>query len=158
MKSKIFFFIIGCLLFTSCLKYNLDEIENTDLCAIVSITFEHRWIVQNNNGYDVLCRRELTISKNAPDADNKIVLTITVPPASGTAYNSFSAAVREKVTIGNLYLYSILSPAAKIEPMGDTPAMGLPASFEIGKAYEYKVTAANGNFTVYSIVINDFIK
>jgi hypothetical protein len=138
------------------LKYGLDEIENTDLCAIVSITFEHRWIAQNNNGHDVLCK--IALSTNTPDADNKIALTITVPPASGTAYNSFSAVVRENVTIGNLYLYAILSPAAKIEPLGNAPVLGLPASFEPGKVYEYKVTAANGNTTVYSIVINDFIK
>jgi hypothetical protein len=57
-----------------------------------------------------------------------------------------------------LYLTSIISPAAKITPLDDAPAMGTPASFEIGKEYKYQVTAANGATKTFVLCIVDFIK
>lgn len=159
MKTKLIYLIFVCMFcLSSCLKYGLDDIENSDLCTITSISFEHRWIAQNANGYDVLCHQALTLSTNKPDADGNIKLVLTVPAASGTAYNSFTASVRSTVTLDNLYLVSVISPAAKIEPVGNAPTLGLPAPFELNQEYKYKVTAANGNSAVYTIVIENFVK
>ncbi|GAA6432616.1 hypothetical protein K140096H11_11100 [Bacteroides intestinalis] len=120
---------------------------------------EHRWIAKNNNGYDQLCRQQMTLSKGTPDENNEIRFKITVPAAStSTSFNAFNAEVRNTVSISNLYLLSVISAAAKIAPVDGAPTLGLPGSFEIGKEYKYQVTAANGKKAIFTIVIEDFIK
>lgn len=153
MNKNMFFMLLGCmLLFTSCLESGLDDIENSDLCAISSITMEYRWISQNANGYDQLSRQQMTLSRNTPDENNVIRFSVTVPPTSA----SFPKEVRKGVKLDGLYLISVISSSAKIKPLGDAPVLGKPGSFEVGKEYQYKVTAANGKEAVYTIVIDDF--
>jgi len=53
---------------------------------------------------------------------------------------------------------TVISAASKIAPLNGAPALGLPGSFEIGKEYQYEVTAANGKKAVYTLVIEDFVK
>jgi hypothetical protein len=155
MIKNTLFFLVGCIcLFTSCLKSGLDDIEDSDLCALSSITMEHRWIVQNSSGYDQLTRQPLTLSKNSPDENNTIRFTLTVPAAS----NAFTTEVRNSVSLEKLYLVTVISAASKIAPLNGAPALGLPGSFEIGKEYQYEVTAANGKKAVYTLVIEDFVK
>lgn len=155
MKKNIFFMMIGCiLLFTSCLKSGLDDIENSDLCAISSLTMEYRWISQNANNYDQLSRQQMTLSKNTPDENNEIRFTVTVPTVS----TSFPKEVRDHVSLDGLYMITVISSAAKIQPLNGAPKLGVPGEFEIGKDYQYEVIAANGNRSVYHIVIEDFIK
>lgn len=155
MKKNIFFMMIGCmLLLTSCLKSGLDDIENSDLCAISSITMEYRWISQNANGYDQLSRQQMTLSKNTPDENNEIRFTVSVPVIS----SSFPKSVRDHVELDGLYMIAVISSAAKIQPLNGAPKLGLPGEFEIGKDYQYEVIAANGKSAVYHIVIEDFIK
>lgn len=154
MKKIIWLLVVGCVtLLTSCLKSGLDDIENSDLCELSSITMEYRWLTKNANGYDQLARQQLTLSRNTPDENNEIHLSITVPPMS----SSFPSDVRKDVQLDGLYLTAVISSAAKITPLGDAPTMGKRGSFELGKEYKYLVTAANGNSTVYTIVIDDFV-
>lgn len=141
-----------CALCTSCLKYGLPDLDNSDKCELTSITFEHRWTVKNSNGYEQMARQILALDQNTPDSNNEIFLTITVPEPNGV----FTQKVREQVTLDRLYLTSIISPAAKITPVGDTPKMGYPSKFEINRLYEYQVTAANGKKAIYKIIITDF--
>lgn len=155
MKKNIFFLLLGCMLtFTSCLKSGLDDIENSSLCAISSITMEYRWITQNANGYDQMSRQQLKLSNNTPDDANEIRFTVTVPAAS----NTFPESVRQQVSLDGLYLITVISSAAKIAPKNGAPTLGVPGTFEIGKEYQYEVTAANGDKATYHIVIEDFIK
>lgn len=160
MNKKIFLLLFSCLyLFTSCLKSGLEDIENSDLCAISSVTMEYRWTVQNANGYDQLCRQQLTLSQKTPNDNNEIRFKVTVPKAStSTSFSAFNAGVRENVSLNKLYLTAIISPAAKIAPIYGAPTLGLPAAFEIDKEYKYEVTAANGTKGIYTIVIEQFIK
>ncbi|MGN0049141.1 MAG: DUF5018-related domain-containing protein [Bacteroides sp.] len=155
MKKNIFFMMIGCmLLLTSCLKSGLDDIENSDLCAISSITMEYRWISQNANGYDQLSRQQMTLSKNTPDENNEIRFTVTVPAIN----SSFPKAVRDHVELDGLYMIAVISSAAKIQPLDGAPKLGVPGNFEIGKDYQYEVIAANGKSAIYHIVIEKFVK
>lgn len=147
--------MIGCmLLLTSCLKSGLDDIENSDLCAISSITMEYRWISQNANGYDQLSRQQMTLSKNTPDENNEIRFTVTVPAIN----SSFPKAVRDHVELDGLYMIAVISSAAKIQPLDGAPKLGVPGNFEIGKDYQYEVIAANGKSAIYHIVIEKFVK
>lgn len=155
MKKTTLFLLTCCMfLFTSCLKTGLDEIENSSLCAISSVTMEYRWITYNANGYEQLSRQQLTLSNNAPDENNEIHFTVTVPDASAT----FPADARENVQLDGLYLITVISPAAKIRPMDGAPTLGMPGSYQIGVPYRYQVEAANGDTAIYTIVIEDFIK
>lgn len=113
---------------------------------------EHRWLTQNANGYDQLSRQQLTLDLNTPDSNGMLRFSITVPEAS----NSFPQSVKESVTLDNLYLIAIISPAAKIQPVDDAPTLGLPAKWELNHEYKYKVTAANGNSKTYTLVIEGF--
>ena len=115
---------------------------------------EYRWITQNANGYDQLSRQQMTLSNTAPDENNEIHFTVTVPSAS----SSFSKEVRQHVSLDGLYLIAVISSAAKIMPLDGAPSLGLPGNYEIGQDYRYEVTAANGKKAVYHIVIEDFIK
>jgi hypothetical protein len=151
---SIIFLLTGLSLLTSCLESGLDDIENSDLCAISSITMEYRWIVQNANGYDQLSRQQMTLSNKAPDENNEIHITVTVPSTS----SSFPKEVRDHVSLDGLYLITVISSAAKISPLNGAPQLGLPSAFEIGRDYQYEVTAANGKKAVYHIVIEEFIK
>lgn len=154
MKKNIWLILIGCMtLMTSCLKSGLDDIEDSDLCVLSSVTMEYRWITQNANGYDQLARQQMTLSRNTPDENNEIHLTVTVPPVSA----SFTKDVRKGVKLDSLYLTAVISSAAKISPLGDAPLLGKPGAFVVGKEYQYMVTAANGNTAVYKIIIDDFI-
>ena len=86
MKKNIIFLLLGCIvLFTSCLKSGLDDIEDSDQCTISSLTMEYRWITQNANGYDQLSRQQMTLSNTAPDENNEIqsVLSNTLDPVLG---------------------------------------------------------------------------
>jgi len=159
MKKNMFLLLFSSLfVLTSCLEHGLDDIENSDLCTISTITMEHRWIAQNNNGYEQLCRQQLTLSRNSPDDNKEIRFTLTVPAASSsTSFNAFNENVKKSVTTSNLYLLSVISAAAKIAPLNDAPVLGRPGAFEIGKEYKYEVTAANGKKAVFTIVIEDFI-
>ncbi|MDR1504045.1 MAG: hypothetical protein LBT43_16485 [Prevotella sp.] len=151
---SIIFLLTGLSLLTSCLESGLDDIENSDLCVISSITMEYRWIVQNANGYDQLSRQQMTLSNKAPDENNEIHFTVTVPSAN----SSFPKEVRDHVSLDGLYLITVISPASKISPLNGAPKLGLPGVFEIGKDYQYEVTAANGKKAVYHVMIEDFIK
>ena len=154
MKKTLYFILLGCLtLFTSCLESGLDDIENSDLCQLSTITMEYRWMTQNANGYEQMARQQMTLSRNTPDEAGEIHLTVTVPPMS----NTFPRDIRRGVTLDGLYLTSTISASAKISPLGDAPAMGVPGHFETGKTYQYVVTAANGKTATYSIVIDDFV-
>ena len=155
MKKYIFFLLLGCIvLFTSCLKSGLDDIEDSDQCSISSLTMEYRWITQNANGYDQLSRQQMTLSGTTPNEINEIHITVTVPSAS----SSFPKEVRQHVSLDGLYLIAVISSAAKIIPLEGAPSLGVPETFEIGKDYRYEVTAANGKKAVYRIIIEDFIK
>ena len=155
MKKNIFFLLLGCIvLFTSCLKSGLDDIEDSDQCSISSLTMEYRWITQNANGYDQLSRQQMTLSGTTLNENNEIHITVTVPSAS----SSFPKEVRQHVSLDGLYFIAVISSAAKIIPLEGAPSLGVPETFEIGKDYRYEVTAANGKKAVYRIIIEDFIK
>lgn len=154
MKKIIYFLLIGCLpIFSSCLTSGLDDIEDSELCQLSTITMEYRWMAKNANGYDQMARQQMQLSSNAPDANNEIHVTVTVPPMS----NTFPRDIRKSVTLNGLYLTSTISASAKITPLGDAPVMGKPGHFQIGKTYQYLVTAANGKTQTYSLIIDDFV-
>ena len=103
IKLKLAFLLVCAMgFFSSCLKAGLEEIENSNLCEITSITFEYRWLSQNANGYDVLNRQQLTLSNNVPDKDNRIDFIITVPAANNSG--EFKTAVRNTVSLDRCIL------------------------------------------------------
>lgn len=155
MKHYIYMLLMAAmpLLLTSCLKSGLDDIDNSDQCNITSLTMECRWIEPNANGYDQMSRQPMTL-KYMTNEFYEIHFTIEVP-SGGT---NFPFLVRDQVELDGLYMIAVISSSAKIEPLGDAPRLGYPGHWEVGTEYRYKVTAANGNYNIYTIVIDDFVK
>lgn len=157
MLKKIYLFLVGVLVMsvsTSCLHSGLDDIEDSNLCELISISMEYRWLSTNANGYDQLSRQQLTLSKNSPEEDGNLYFSITVPAASA----SFPEDVRDNVSLDNLYMIANISPAASIKPIGNAPKLGLPAKWVEGQDYTYQVTAANGESKQYHLKIENFVK
>lgn len=115
---------------------------------------EHRWIIQNVNGYDQLSRQQTTLGNIAPDGNSEVHSTIIVPSASP----SFSEGIRQYVSLNGLYLIVATGSATKIMPLDGAPSLGLPENYEMRKDYCYEVTTANGRRAVCHIVMKDFIK
>jgi hypothetical protein len=131
----------------SCLKKGLPEYENWDQNNIDNVYVEYRY--EGNkmmNGKPVVEYKRLDVEKKVNTSNNSIELKIQVPAASG----SFTDDIRKKVQQNYLWMYTDISTAAKIAPIGDTPKLGDPG--DLTKDLHYRVTAANG--TTRDWVIN----
>lgn len=127
------------VLMNSCLKKGLPEYENWDLNNIDNVYVEYRYEGgKMMNGQPVVEYKRLDVEKKINTSNNSIELNIQVPAASG----SFTEEIRKKVNQNYLWVYTDISTAAKISPIGDTPKLGDPA--DLNKELHYQVTAANG--------------
>lgn len=140
------------LLFTSCLESGLDELPAFSDADITRFRFEHRWLDETNTFAKmqvVQLATDLTIDEGA----NTINCIVTVPAASA----NFPEAIRNQVAITNVVGYADISPAAVMEPIGDSPVLGVPGDF--GSANQYEVKAADGETVkVWTIIVKEFNK
>lgn len=145
------YFALGCLLmiagmFQSCLKRGLKDLPVFKDAKIDRFDFEYRW---NDNG----TFRVVRLTTTTPVVNgNNMTVTTTVPAASG----SFTTAVRDQVTAGNITGMCNISTAATIQPASGSPALGVPGNY--GKPVAYQVTAADGKTTITWQVQVNFVK
>ena len=144
---------ICILLFSSCLKYGLEEVELSNECEITNVQFEHRWAVPTGgiDGIYTLYFQAMTVNRNSDG--NRITLDITVPAVS----NSFPQAERDKVSLSSIACLFFVSNAATVLPLNGAPTLGTLGDFS-GKSFTYRVTSASGEYKDWQIIINDFIK
>ena len=141
------------LMMNSCLKKDLPEYENWDLNNIDNVYVEYRYEGSKiMNGKPVVEYQRLNVQKTVNTSTNTIELTVEVPAATG----SFTQEVRNKVSQSSLWVYTDISTAAKIAPVGDTPKLGDPA--DLTKELRYQVTAANGTPKTWIIKTTSFKK
>lgn len=153
MKTLLNFLILILLVVTntSCLKSGLDELETFDQNDITNVRFEYRWWDEADKRMRVI---EMNVDKTFDNDKKEIFCSINVP----TANNSFTAAIREQVSLQTLAINVDASTAVRITPVGNAPQMGtFPADFS-AKEFTYKVTAGNGNEANWTISISDFRK
>ena len=134
--------MLSLTLLVSCLKSGLDDLESYSNTDITNIYFEYRYgdaTDQWNDGSSIVKYVSLTIdSKVIDNTSHTVTVSLTVPDASET----FPTSERKNVNLANLVCSTNVSTAAKIEPVGDSPALGEPGDFSSPR--EYLVTAADG--------------
>lgn len=152
MKKYINIILLIFLMSTvsSCLKSGLDDLPAYNDAQITNLNFEYRWWDEEHRQMAV---KTLGIEKNISEDDNLITCKLTVPDASG----SFTATIRQGVSLSKLIAYMDLSTAARVTPMNGAPALGNPGDFS-AKEFKYLVTAADGTQREWTIKITDFIK
>lgn len=136
---------------TSCLKSGLDELETFDQNDITNVRFEYRWWDETDKRMRVV---EMEVNKTFDPDGKEIFCSIKVPAAN----NSFTASVREQVSLKTLAINVDASTAVRIAPVGNAPQMGVFPSDFSDKEFTYKVTAGNGDAANWTITIADFRK
>ncbi len=154
MKSLIKYFAIlsVSLLFSSCLKYGLDEIPTYSNAEIKKMSFEYRWI-DTTKSYDQLRVVQLNTISTISASKDTIGCAITVPAVN----KDFPAEVRTMVALNNLVAYADISEAATIRPLADAPKLGVLGNFD-KPLLKYEVIAADGSKKVWVLKITGFGK
>lgn len=151
MKKKYYsFLLLIALVLSSCLKSNLEDLPVYDQAAISNIRFEYRWWDESAKQLRV---KSMNVEKQVDEENSIISCVITVPSAA----NPFTSNIREKVSLSGLAANVDISTAAKIQPVGNSPQLGVMVDFS-AKDFTYEVTAANGNKRTWKIKITNFIK
>lgn len=152
MKKLINIVLLVLLMSTvsSCLKSGLDELPAYSDAEITNVYFEYRWWDEAKSQMAV---KTLTIKKQISADDNLVTCQLTVPDAGG----SFTAAIRQEVSLNKLIGYIDVSTAARVTPLNGAPKLGNPGDFS-AKEFKYLVTAADGTKREWTIKITDFVK
>lgn len=141
-------FLMGIV--SSCLKSGLDDLDTYSDAEITNLKFEYRWW---NDDKQQMAVQEISIEKQISTDDNLITCKLTVPAVSA----SFTADIRQEVSLSKLYAFMDISTAARITPVNGAPTLGKAADFS-AKEFKYLVTAADGTKREWTIKITDFIK
>lgn len=156
MKKNILLFatILVCVLgLCSCLTSGLDPLPAYEDADITNFKFEHRWSIKEGTS-DKLQVKEMTVDLSIDKEKNVVSAKITVPPAG----EGFLQNEREKVSLKSIVGYCSLSTAARIEPIGSAPRLGVPGDFS-QSPMTYKVTAADGKTVKeWKLIITEFKK
>lgn len=156
MKKFIYtiIFIALPLLFSSCLKDGLDEVEYSTECEITNISFEHRWTIESDaKGVYSLYFKNLNVSQSIDKEKQTVTVDLTVP---GTD-NNFTQVERDKVSLSSIACSFNVSHAASVTPLDGAPKLGTLGDYS-GKTFKYRVTSAAGNYKDWELKINSFNK
>lgn len=152
MKTIKNILIVLCVILsmTSCLHAGLDDIEEykgNDITAVSRV--EYRYIsdeISPASGQDLVKNVTLGYSGCVIDTKSAIVdIPITVP-------SNFPESELPNLSASELVVVVTISTAARIEPIGNAPALGVPGDWS--KPNQYKVTAADGSSKNWTITIN----
>lgn len=149
---KFIIILFVAVLFSSCLKHDLDDLPAFDEAEIVEFKFEYRWL-EKNGEYDQLRVKQLNVVNPEETEPNVIKCEIVVPDEDA----DFPIDIRDQVSLSNIVGYAEISNAATIKPIGDSPVLGKVADFS-AESFDYKVTAADGSSEIWTVEIVSFIK
>ena len=142
------------LLFSSCLKNGLDEVEYSTECVITNVAFEHRWVIESDvEGIYSLYFKDLTVNQSIDSENRTITIDLTVPDID----NTFTQEERDKVSLTSLACSFIVSHAASVTPLDGAPKLGTLGDYS-AKSFRYRVTSASGNYKDWTLQINSFNK
>ena len=158
MKKYSLLLLSFLFVLTSCLEGGLEDLPEFEDAEITGIQrTEYRFVsndVSNASGQQIVKKVELTRSNIKVDkAAATASVDVAVPAANES---SFPAAEREKCAVNNICVMVTLSTAARITPVGDAPALGVPGDWS--KPNKYVVTAASGAKKEWTISISGFKK
>lgn len=138
------------LLFTSCLKSNLEEIQVYQEANITSIRGMYYYfdIETTHDGNVIFSKGDISRANVQIDTEAGNIVIGKATPAKANI-TSFSP---QKVVM----MFNI-STAATIEPIEGSARLGVEADWTVGKTNKYKVTAADGNSKVWSVTVQSYI-
>ena len=153
MKNIVNFLIVFMLMLmqTSCLKIGLDDLDAYESNDITNVRFEYRWWDSSSNRMRVVDM----IVNSSIDVEKKIIRCDIVVPEISTV---FTQEIREQVLLSCLAINVDISSAARLEPVGDSPVMGVFPSDFSKLEFLYKIRSATGQEVVWTLVINSFNK
>jgi hypothetical protein len=136
------FVTLATLTLSSCLEGNLEELPVFDDAEIASVRYaDYRWKSSTATvlgGEAATYKQVLNVEESKKVSDGQIEVKISVPLPTG----DFTSNVRSQVSVNNISLAVTISTAARIEPIGDSPKLGVPGDWS--KPNKYRVTAADG--------------
>ncbi len=142
------------LLFSSCLKNGLDEVEYSTECEITTVAFEHRWTLESDvEGIYTLYFKDLTVNQSIDTENQTVTVDLTVPDTD----NTFTQEEREKVSLSSLACSFIVSHAASVRPLDGAPKLGTLGDYS-AQSFKYRVTSASGVYKDWTLQINSFNK
>ncbi len=156
MRKYIYTIILIALpiLFGSCLKDGMDEVEYTTECEVNSVAFEHRWAIESDaEGVYTLYFKNLNVNQTIDRENQTITVDLTVP---GTD-NAFTQEERDKVSLSSLACSFVVSHAASVTPLDGAPKLGTLGDYS-AQSYRYRITSASGNYKDWELKINSFNK
>jgi hypothetical protein len=147
---KIFFaMLLMAFSFSSCLESGLEELDTYEGNDITAGFAFYRYIdtstTMNVSGEYAVKQKQLTRVNQTIDVDAATCdLTFAVP-------SNFTDAEKADVNINKLVIVTQISSAAVMEPVDNSPSLGVPADWST--PHKYKVTAANGTSKIWTITV-----
>ncbi|MBM6961931.1 hypothetical protein H6A61_13905 [Bacteroides caecigallinarum] len=154
MKKFNFIFIcILSLVFSSCLKSNLEEGEYSTECDITNIKFEHRWAeAMDTPGMYELNFKEMSVSKNIDNENCVVEVEINVPASDA----NYPEEERQATSLSKIACSLELSRAASVKPLGNAPVLGTLGDYTV--EHTYRVVSASGEYKDWIIRVISFNK
>lgn len=142
-----------CLPFimTACDWEDLPKYEEAE---ITSVQFYYRWGASKDpiTGELIMKEQRLNTTNNVNSEAGTIEVSVSLPEATG----DFTEAVRNDVSINQLWGQATISTAARMAPIDGSPALG--TSGDWSKEHKYEVMAADGTKKIWTISIVQFNK
>lgn len=156
-KYSYLLFICILMTLTSCLKSGLEDLPEFEGNSILAVRkVEYRYDGKNSSGVSgeaYMERLALTHTVELLDKESKqLKIKVTVPASNDV----FTAADREKCSAKEIAIMLSIETAARITPVGDAPALGIPGDWT--KPNKYIITAANGDKAEWTITVTEFNK
>ncbi len=146
---------LATLMFSSCLKSDLDDLPEYEDNNIVSVQrVEYRFVGSTTtvNGDPIVQFVTLRNSSTIDTKSKTVSIQVTVPAANST----FTESERAKCSVNNIAVMVQASTAARITPASGSPDLGVPADWS--SPHQYVVKAADGSTETWTIQVTNFSK
>lgn len=154
MKKVFYLFIImSSMILTSCLKSGLEDLpiyDEADITSVVAV--KYRYISDEKSpasGEFLVKEVDLNFNPQIETEDGFVKINVSVP-------DNFPESEKEKVSKSNLVVIVNLSTAARIFPIGDSPALGKPGNWN--EPNKYRVQSASGTDKQWTIEIGELMR
>lgn len=154
MKKVFYLFVIMVsMVLSSCLKSGLDDLpiyDEADITSVVAVKYRYISDEKSPASGDYLVKEvDLNFSPQIDAEEGFVKIDVSVP-------DNFPETEKEKVSKSNLVVIVNLSTAARIFPIGDSPALGTPGNWN--EPNKYRVQSASGTDRQWTIEIGELMR
>ncbi len=128
-----------------------EDLPAYEEAEITGVQFYYRWASTTDKdpitGEPMVREQRLNVSGNIDDETGKVEVQVSLPGTNST----FTADVRNGVSLNNLVCQVSLSTAARIAPADGNKVLGVPDDWS--KPHSFVVTAADGTKKSWTITV-----